>query len=468
MFKKHSHKLNLLLAGGDLMLTAVAFYLAYWLRFEVGLLEQTRPHHRMQYAIVLACILPLWPGLFSFFRVYQSRRHQGIFADFRPLLFSISTGVIFICAFTFFYRGITYSRLSFVCFGALNFILIFSERVALRAILHHLRKRGYNLRRVLIVGAGPLGRRVAQRVLSHPEMGYHIVGLLDDHHAAGIFKSKLDLKVLGKTNDIARLVERHNIDKVIIALPMQAIRKISKVVKVCEQEGVATDIVPDFFKFIQPRTKVQNFAGLPLVSVRATPVDSLNYRIGKRIFDVAFSAGILIATTPLLLIITVLVKLTSSGPVFFLQERYGANRRAFRMLKFRTMRLQTASSSDTTWTRPNDHRITPLGAFLRRTSLDELPQFINVLKGDMSVVGPRPERPFFAQQFKSEVPSYMVRHQVKTGITGWAQVNGWRGDTSIKKRLEHDLYYIENWTFALDLKIIALTVAHGLINKNAY
>jgi len=226
--------------------------------------------------------------------------------------------------------------------------------------------------------------------------------------------------------------------------------------------------VPDFFKFIQPRTKVQNFAGLPLVSVRATPVDSLNYRIGKRIFDIVFSAGILLVTSPLLLLITVLVKLTSRGPVFFSQERYGANRRPFRMMKFRTMRLQAENSSDTTWTRPNDHRVTPLGAFLRRTSLDELPQFINVLKGDMSVVGPRPERPFFAQQFKSEVPSYMVRHQVKTGITGWAQVNGWRGDTSIKKRVEHDLYYIENWSFVLDLKIIGMTVAHGLIDKNAY
>ncbi len=468
MFKKYSHKLIFMLAVGDLFLTAATFYLAYWLRFETGLLEQARPHQRMQYTIVLACILPLWPGLFSFFRVYQSRRHQGIFADFRPLLFSLTTGVIFICAFTFFYREISYSRLTFVWFGVLNFVLIFSERVTLRAILHHLRKRGYNLRRVLIVGAGPLGRRVAQRVLTHPEMGYHIVGLLDDHHAPGIFKNKLDLKVLGKTKDVAQAIERHNVDKVIIALPMQAIRKISKIVKVCEQEGVAADIVPDFFKFIQPRTKVQNFAGLPLVSVRATPVDSLNYRIGKRIFDVVFSAVILTATSPLLLLITVLVKLTSPGPVFFSQERYGANRRPFRMMKFRTMRQQTEDSSDTTWTRPNDLRVTLLGAFLRRTSLDELPQFINVLKGDMSVVGPRPERPFFAQQFKSEVPSYMVRHQVKTGITGWAQVNGWRGDTSIKKRVEHDLYYIENWSFALDLKIIFMTVAHGLIDKNAY
>ncbi len=468
MFKKYSRKLNFMLALGDLALTAAAFYLAYWLHFEVGLLEQMRPQHRMQYAIVLACILPLWPGLFSFFLVYQSRRHQGIFADFRPLLYSISTGVVFVCAFTFFYREISYSRLTFVWFGVLNFALIFCERIVLRALLHHLRKRGYNLRRVLIVGAGALGRRVAQRVLHHPEMGYTIVGLLDDQHAPGLFKSKLDLKILGKTHDIAQVMERHHVDKVIIALPMQAMRKIGKIVRVCEHEGVATDIVPDFFKFIQPRTQVQNFAGLPLVSVRVTPVDSFNYRFGKRIFDMAFSSGVLLATAPLFAAIALLIKLTSPGPVFFSQERYGANRRNFRMLKFRTMRVQAESKSDTTWTKQNDNRITAIGAFLRKTSLDELPQFLNVLTGDMSVVGPRPERPFFANQFKSEVPYYMVRHQVKTGITGWAQVNGWRGDTSIKKRVEHDLYYIENWSFALDLRIIAMTIVHGLINKNAY
>jgi len=468
MIKQHSRQLNLLLGICDLALTALAFYLAYWFRFEIGLLEQVRSQHRMQYAIVLACVLPLWPGLFSFFHVYQSRRHQGVFADFRSLFLSISTGVTFICAFSFFYREISYSRLTFVWFGVLNFIFIFGERVALRAILHHLRKRGYNLRQVLIVGAGPLGRRVAQRVLGHPEMGYHIVGLLDDHHAPGVFRNKLNLEVLGKTHDIAKIMERHQVDKVIIALPMQAVRKIAKLVKVCEREGVAADIVPDFFKFIQPRTRVQNFAGLPLVSVRATPVDSFNYRVGKRIFDIVFSVGVLIISAPLLLLIALLVKLTSPGPTFFSQERYGAHRRPFRMLKFRTMRVQTEDHSNMVWTKRDDQRVTVLGAFLRRTSLDELPQFWNVLRGDMSVVGPRPERPFFAQQFKSEVPAYMVRHQVKTGITGWAQVNGWRGDTSIKRRVEHDLYYIENWTFALDLKIILMTVLHGLVNKNAY
>lgn len=467
MLKLTSRSQKTLLILGDLLLTTLAFYLAYWLRFEAGIRHAARVDPT-QYLLVLGCVLPLWPGLFSFFRLYISRRHQSVFADFFPLFYSISTGVIFISAFTFFYREISYSRLTFLLFGVLNFVLLFGERIILRSILHMARKRGYNLRRVLVVGAGELGRRVAQRMLDHPEMGFRIVGFLDDFHANGIYKKELGLEVLGKLDTISSIIEVKQIDKVIVALPTRALHKVERIVAVCEKEGVSTDIVPDFFKFIQPRTKVQNFAGLPLVSVRATPVDSFNYRVGKRIFDVAFAAMVLLIISPLFLVIAALVKLTSPGPIFFSQERYGTNRRPFRMLKFRTMRVQTENSSDTTWTKKNDNRVTLIGAFLRKSSLDELPQFLNVLRGDMSVVGPRPERPYFAHQFKSEVPSYMVRHQVKTGITGWAQVNGWRGDTSIKKRVECDLYYIENWSFALDLKIIFKTVLHGLVNKNAY
>lgn len=467
MLKLTPRSQKFILILGDLLLTAFAFYLAYWLRFEAGLLRAARVD-LTQYLLVLSCVLPLWPGLFSFFRLYVSRRHQSVFADFFPLLSSIATGVLFICAFSFFYREISYSRLTFLLFGALNFALLFIERVMLRLILQTARKRGYNLRRVLIVGAGDLGRRVAQRMLDHPEMGLRVLGFLDDFHANGVHKKELGLEVLGKLDAIGAVVEARHIDKVIIALPTRALHKVERVVAVCEKEGVPTDIVPDFFKFIQPRTQVQNFAGLPLVSVRATPVDSFNYRVGKRIFDVLFAGGVLLALAPLFLAIAALVKLSSAGPVFFAQERYGTNRRPFRMFKFRTMRVQTESTSDTTWTKQNDQRVTAIGAFLRKTSMDELPQFLNVLRGDMSVVGPRPERPFFARQFKSEVPSYMVRHQVKTGITGWAQVNGWRGDTSIQKRVECDLYYIENWSFALDLKIILKTIVHGLINQNAY
>ncbi|MDZ7290450.1 MAG: undecaprenyl-phosphate glucose phosphotransferase [candidate division KSB1 bacterium] len=468
MFKKHARLLTTVLAIGDLAITGAAFYGAFWLRVYSGWLPAIKIPRFENYLIILGLTLPLWLTLFMFFKLYTPRRSASVFADAKPLFLSIGFGVLFISAFTFFYRETSFSRLTFILFGGLNFCLLFAERVLIRTVLHIVRRRGYNFRRLLIVGAGELGMRVAHAVYLHPEMGYRIVGFLDDYLDARAFAQESGFEILGKTFTVAEIVERYRVDKVIVALPIQAIRKISNIVQICEREGVPTDIVPDFFKFIQPRTRVQNFAGLPLISARFTPVDSLAYRLGKRIFDIVFSSLALVLLSPLFLLIALGIKLTSPGPIFFAQERVGANRRPFRMLKFRTMRVSRRHDSDTIWTRPNDSRITRFGAFLRRTSLDELPQFINVLKGDMSVVGPRPERPFFAEQFKTEVPQYMVRHQVKTGITGWAQVNGWRGDTSISKRVEHDLYYIENWSFGFDLKIILKTISNGLVHKNAY
>lgn len=468
MFKHQNTVLTAFVVIGDLVITAAAFGLAFWLRFYAGIFPPVNAPELMPYLVVLSFVLPLWLALFSTVKLYKSRRNDSVFADAAPLCLSLALGVVFISAFTFFYRPVAFSRLTFLLFGVLNFCLIFAERIAIRSTLHYLRRRGYNSRRVLVVGAGDLGLRVVQTIQSHPEMGYEIVGFLDDYLSNGVYKDRYGLEVLGKTAAVEEIVEKFNVNQVIIALPMQAIRKISNVVQICEREGVATDIVPDFFKFIQPRTRVQSFAGLPLVSVRFTPVDSFSYRILKRAFDIAFSSVALSLSMPFLLLIALGVKLTSPGPVFFLQERIGANRRPFRMLKFRTM---TAGSEkfdkQAGLGMRNDPRVTPLGRFLRYWSLDELPQFWNVLRGDMSIVGPRPERTFHAKQFKNEIPNYMIRHQVKTGITGWAQVNGWRGDTSITKRVEYDLFYIENWSFWLDLKIIAMTLVHGMQNGNA-
>ncbi len=467
MLKLTSRSQKFILIFGDLLLTALAFYLAIWLRVESGFWRAGDVNLK-QYLIVLGCILPLWPGLFSFFRLYVSRRHQGVFADFFPLLYSLATGVIFISAFTFFYREISYSRTTFLFFGGLNFALLFIERIVLRLILKTMRKRGYNLRRVLIVGAGELGRRVAQRMHSHPEMGFRVIGFLDDFHANGIYKKELGLEVLGKLATISDIIETQQIDKVIIALPTRALHKVERVVSVCEKEGVSTDIVPDLFNIVQPRTRVYDFAGLPLISVRFTPIESWGYRVGKRGFDIAFAVCALALCSPLLALIALSVKLTSRGAIIFKQERLGINRRRFHMLKFRSMSAGSEQHDQQAGLGArNDPRVTPLGGFLRRWSLDELPQFWNVLIGDMSIVGPRPERTYHVHQFKTQIPNYMIRHQVKAGITGWAQVNGLRGDTSIESRIEHDLYYIENWSFAFDLKIIMLTVLKGMVNENA-
>ena len=242
----------------------------------------------------------------------------------------------------------------------------------------------------------------------------------------------------------------------------------SDVIKECEYNGVEVNIIPDLFQFIHPKAKVLNLNGIPLIGVRANPVDTWQYVYLKRIFDIVFSLIILLVISPLFIVIMLMIKLTSPGPIFFAQKRLGTHGRPFPLYKFRTMRLANANESDTVWTTKDDDRITRIGALLRRTSLDELPQFWNVLRGDMSVVGPRPERPHFARLFREDIPTYMIRHQVKTGLTGWAQVNGLRGDTSIEKRIEFDLYYIENWSFSFDLRIILMTFIKGFVNQNAY
>ncbi len=467
MSKQNNRYWEVVAAGVDLGTTALAFYAAFWLRFGSGLLSHSNPDPD-NYFIMLGGIVPLWLGLFSFFGLYDFRRLTHLYADLRPLLYSIAAGVVFLSAFTFFYREISFSRLTFVLFGVLNFLFTLGGRVLLRLSLQQAHRHGYHLRHVLIVGAGELGLRVAERARRHPELGYHVVGFCDDYETNGVYKKEYGLEVLGRTTSLSEIIEKHRIDKVIVALPGRAIRKISRVVEACELEGVETDIVPDFFKFIQPRTKVHDFAGLPLVSVRFTPVDSWKYRVAKRVFDCVFAGLALILFAPLMLLIAIAVKLTSPGPVLFKQERIGINRRPFNMLKFRSMRVGAEKLDHQVGLGlRNDPRVTRLGKFLREWSLDELPQFWNVLMGDMSVVGPRPERPYQVRQLKTMVLNYMIRHQVRTGMTGWAQVNGWRGDTSIDRRIEHDLYYIENWSLSLDFKIILLTLFGGVISKKA-
>ncbi|HZG78346.1 MAG TPA: exopolysaccharide biosynthesis polyprenyl glycosylphosphotransferase, partial [Paenibacillus sp.] len=264
------------------------------------------------------------------------------------------------------------------------------------------------------------------------------------------------------------IMEEKLIDEVIIALPLNAHHKLPYIIETCEKAGVKALIIPDYFDYLPARPYFDNFAGIPLINVRDIPLDELRNRVLKRGFDIIFSIICILITFPLLLAIAIGIKLTSPGPIIFKQERVGLNRRTFNMYKFRSMRMQTESDSDTKWTVENDPRRTKFGAFLRRTSLDELPQFFNVLFGHMSVVGPRPERPYFVEQFKEEIPKYMVKHHIRPGITGWAQSNGYRGDTSIAERIKHDIFYIENWTFFFDIKIILKTIVNGFLNRNAY
>jgi len=349
-----------------------------------------------------------------------------------------------------------------------NVVFIGLYRLIVKQALRAIREKGYNKQFVLIIGAGTLGRRFYENLQHYPELGYEVVGFLDDFHNEHPVEFKHYCPIIGRSEDLEEVLSKQFIDEVIIALPLYAHEKLENIINVCEKTGVKTLIIPDYYDYLPARPYFDNFAGIPLINVRDIPLDELGNRFVKRTFDIVFSLACILITLPLLIAIAVGIKLTSPGPIIFKQERVGLNRRTFHMYKFRSMHVQSAADSDQRWTVKNDPRRTKFGAFLRRTSLDELPQFFNVLMGHMSVVGPRPERPYYVEQFKEEIPKYMVKHHIRPGITGWAQSNGYRGDTSIKERIRHDIFYIENWTFFFDIKIIIKTIVNGLLNRNAY
>ncbi len=332
--------------------------------------------------------------------------------------------------------------------------------IALRCLVRH----GYQQKSILLIGGDHVAEKVMNHMLSSPGLGYRLYGILADYYHDTLPQGLY----LGKLDRFSEIVRTGVVDEVVIALPLRREQSIIEIVEKCEYEGIRVRIVPDFFRFIQGRAVLGSVGHIPLIGIRTEPLSLLKNRVLKRGFDIAFSLTALIALSPLFGIFAILVKLTSPGPVFFKQERIGANNVKFNIYKLRSMTVQEKKDSDTIWTTPDDSRVTRIGKFMRKTNLDELPQFWNVLIGNMSVVGPRPERSHFVEHFKKEVPRYKVRHLIKSGITGWAQMNGWRGDTSINNRVEYDIYYIENWSFWLDLKIMWLTLFGRETQKNAY
>jgi Undecaprenyl-phosphate glucose phosphotransferase len=318
---------------------------------------------------------------------------------------------------------------------------------------------------VLIAGAGDLGRMVADRILQHRELGYHVVGFVDDK-AGGDHIGYRGLPLLGTLAEVTEITQREKVDHLYVALPLEEHTKLLDLMELTSREFIDVKVVPDLLQFIALRARLEDLDGLPIINVNDVPLQGFNAWV-KRTLDVALSTAALALLAVPFAIIAILVKWSSPGPVFYKQERMGLDGKAFTVFKFRSMEEHAEDSSGPIWARDDDPRATAVGRWLRRLDLDELPQFLNVLRGEMSIVGPRPERPFFVEQFKHRIPQYMLRHKVKAGITGWAQVNGWRGNTSLEKRIEYDLYYIENWSVTLDLKIMWLTVVRGLFQRSA-
>jgi Undecaprenyl-phosphate glucose phosphotransferase len=461
----------------DIFATNLAWIAAYLLRFHstavTGVMPVTKGVPTLsQYLVLLPLLSILWPVFLYFHGLYKMTRGRSRIDEFFLILFAVLTGTAMTLGLTLYVRVYypevvwdwEYSRAVFAIFVGLDILALNAGRWALRAYLQRMWKAGHNVERILVAGAGDLGESVAATIAEHKELGYRVVGFVDDIRK----KPVADLAVLGTLDDVVKVIEEHRVDQVYIALPIEEHAKLLKLIKCVSNECIDIKVVPDVIQYATSKAALEDLDGIPIVSLNEVPLSGWNSML-KRVMDMAVAAALLLVFSPLLVAIAALIKWRGGqGPIFYRQERMSLDGRRFQMYKFRSMTAEAEKDTGPVWAKEHDPRRTEIGVWLRRRNLDELPQLINVMLGDMSLVGPRPERPPFVQQFKERIPQYMLRHRVRSGITGWAQVNGWRGNTSIEKRLECDLYYIENWSLLLDVKILILTLFRGFGQPHAY
>jgi len=462
MLKAHSRLLEHLALAGDLCLIAVCWVSAYAIRFHLLRVTDVPPFQ--DYALQLLPILVVWGFAFHAFDLYRPSRLGSHLSEWFRVAIASTLGVLVLIAImTFAFRGYDYSRLVITFFLVQSIVVVSLARAAFREVLRFARRRGYNQRYAIVVGGGEPAAEVLRVLRRRVDVGIRVLGLLSDKaEAPGI-----DAPRLGGLEEIRAVLDRQQVDIVFIALPHSEYPRLTAVLNEIGDDPVTIHFVPDVFGLASLRGGVEEFESIPFIHLRESPLYGWN-RVAKRVLDLVVGGGALVLAAPAMLAIATALKLVSSGPVLYRQERMGLDGQRFQMLKFRTMRVDAERETGPVWARPDDSRRTRLGTFLRRWSLDELPQLWNVLRGEMSLVGPRPERPSFVEEFRRRVPGYMLRHKMKAGITGWAQINGWRGQTSIEKRIEYDLYYIERWSLGFDLKILLLTFWSGFRNRNAY
>lgn len=472
MIKDNQQHFNRLQVVMDAVVMIVSYAFAWWLKFSSGFVDKEIGVLSFEfYMRALILIVPLYILLYYAFNLYTPKRVQGRRLEFSNIVLANTVGLLilmagFFLALSYSEQLKNFSRSMFIYFFMINIVLEEIERLMIRAFLRSIRKNGYNQKHILLVGYSKAAEQYIDRIKQNPQWGYNIRGILDDNIARGtMYKG---VKVIGSVGNLSYILPENKLDEIAITLGLEEYYKLEKIVAECEKSGVHTKFIPDYGNIIPTRPYTEDLLGLPVINIRYVPLSNTFNALIKRLTDIIGSIICIIIFSPIMLTSAVLVKMTSKGPLIFKQERVGLHTKPFQMYKFRTMYVQTEEEEKKGWTQKNDPRVTSVGRFLRKTSLDEFPQLFNVLKGDMSLVGPRPERPQYVEKFREEIPRYMIKHQVRPGMTGWAQVNGYRGDTSIRKRIEHDLYYIENWTLGLDIKILFLTVFKGFINKNAY
>jgi Undecaprenyl-phosphate glucose phosphotransferase len=466
VLKRYSEVYRSLLILADMLLVSGSWVAAYLVRQHADLPIPAEAMSFRPYGEMLLLILPIWLLLYRARGIYRPWRTGMLAREAASIAGANTAGIMLLMAASFFLRSYFFSR------GVLVFFYLFCTgsviglRLVLRIGLRGVRRRGYNLRHVLMVGAGELATTVIERIHGHPETGLRVAGVLAAE-GADRGRELHGVPVIGSYGELKRLLAEQRPDLLMVALPAADSHHLEKILADVDDEVVDVRVVPDLPRIMTLRAQVEDLDGIPLISLREGPLVGWP-AVYKRAFDVVVSGVALGVVSPLIALIALAVRVTSGRPVLFLQERMGLDGRVFRMIKFRSMEQGAENASGPVWTMPGDQRRTRLGAFLRRTSLDELPQLWNVLRGDMSLVGPRPERPVFIEQFRREIPGYMLRHKIKAGLTGWAQVHGWRGNTSLHERVEHDLYYIQHWSLALDVRILWLTVWRGILHRNAY
>ena len=465
MLYRHSEVFRSLLVVADLAVVALAWLGAYYLRFHAGIdAPKGIPPFEIYLRPVLV-IVPLWYWLFQARGLYDPMRAGSLLVEAGKVLRATATGVVLLVAMSFFIRSESYSRGVVLAFSALSAVGVIGLRTAARFTLRRLRRRGYNLRFAVVVGGPDLAREVIARIHGHPEAGIRVTRVLCDS-AAGRLDEIDGVPIGGGYAALKPLLRSERVDQVIVALPRDESMQLDKVLRDLDDEMVSVRIVPDLIHAMSIGSSVEELAGMPVISLRESPMVGWA-SVQKRAFDLAVASVAMVFALPLMIAIAGAIAVTSGRPIFYRQHRMGLDGRVFEIWKFRTLVPDAEADTGPIWAQIDDERRTRLGAWLRWSSFDELPQLWNVIRGDMSLVGPRPERLAFIEEFRREVPGYMLRHKVKAGCTGWAQIHGWRGNTSLHERIEHDIYYIQNWSIGLDVRILLQTLASGFFHDNA-
>ncbi len=466
---KHNQKLlNNIHLCIDAIVVIIAYIVAWYIKFEVDIFQEEGVGALSQgeYFAVLYYVVPIYIVVYSLLGLYTPKRTIKRKSELWDIIRVNLVGVFCFFAILYVLGEVDYSRTMIIYFAVVNVVLASIYRFLLRTILQSYRQKGYNLKHVLLVGNSETAKQYIKCIEENPEWGYKIYGILDDHLSEE--EAYSEIPVLGKVDDLANILEKNDLDEIAITISLHDYDKLEKIVAICEKSGVHTKFIPDYNNVIPTKPYTEDVDGLPVIHIRHVPLTSIGNRIIKRWMDILGAIFACVLFSPIMLVCILGIKLSSKGPILFKQERIGLNNRPFCMYKFRSMVMQTVEDEAKGWTVKNDPRVTKIGKLMRKTSMDELPQLFNILRGEMSLVGPRPERTQFVEQFKESIPRYMIKHQVRPGMTGWAQIKGYRGDTSIKKRIELDIYYIENWTPSLDIRILFTTIFIGFINKNAY